>query len=110
MPLLYEEVHIVNCPRVAEMGYKLIKPFLGERIREKIKFHTTNALLHSHVDKSVLSNALGGTLDESDYNQVCLITIYKIIVVSKIGFGDLDLKKGVDHDLKLEKGEVWNKI
>ena len=26
------------------------------------------------------------------------------------GFGDLDLKKGVDHDLKLEKGEVWNKI
>ena len=27
-----------------------------------------------------------------------------------IGFGDLDLKKGVDHDLKLEKGEVWNKI
>ena len=74
MPLLYEEVHIVNCPRVAEMGYKLIKPFLGERIREKIKFHTTNALLHSHVDKSVLSNALGGTLDESDYNQVCLVT------------------------------------
>ena len=29
---------------------------------------------------------------------------------SKNGFGDLDLKKGVDHDLKLEKGEVWNKI
>ena len=28
----------------------------------------------------------------------------------KFGFGDLDLKKGVDHDLKLEKGEVWNKI
>ena len=28
----------------------------------------------------------------------------------KKGFGDLDLKKGVDHDLKLEKGEVWNKI
>ena len=27
-----------------------------------------------------------------------------------VGFGDLDLKKGVDHDLKLEKGEVWNKI
>ena len=27
-----------------------------------------------------------------------------------LGFGDLDLKKGVDHDLKLEKGEVWNKI
>ena len=26
------------------------------------------------------------------------------------GFGDLDLKKGVDHDLKLEKGEVWNKV
>ena len=26
------------------------------------------------------------------------------------GFGDLDLKKGVDHDLKFEKGEVWNKI
>ena len=26
------------------------------------------------------------------------------------GFGDLDLKKGVDNDLKLEKGEVWNKI
>ena len=26
------------------------------------------------------------------------------------GFGDLDLKKGVDHDLKLEKGEVRNKI
>ena len=74
MPLLYEEVHIVNCPRVAEMGYKLIKPFLGERIREKIKFHTTNALLHSHVDRSVLSNALGGTLDESDYNQVCLVS------------------------------------
>ena len=26
------------------------------------------------------------------------------------GFGDLDLKKGVDHDLKLEKGVVWKKI
>ena len=26
------------------------------------------------------------------------------------GFGDLDLKKGVEHDLKLEKGQVWNKI
>ena len=30
--------------------------------------------------------------------------------VAAKGFGDLDLKKGVDHDLKLEKGEVWNKI
>ena len=26
------------------------------------------------------------------------------------GFGDLDLKKGVDYDLKSEKREVWNKI
>ena len=34
----------------------------------------------------------------------------KSVKIKQDGFGDLDLKKGVDHDLKLEKGEVWNKI
>ena len=43
-----------------------------------------------------------------------LFQIFSLTILSnntlEFGFGDLDLKKGVDHDLKLEKGEVWNKI
>ena len=38
------------------------------------------------------------------------LTLYYVPKRQIYGFGDLDLKKGVDHDLKLEKGEVWNKI
>ena len=34
----------------------------------------------------------------------------KVVFSVLAGFGDLDLKKGVDHDLKSEKREVWNKI
>ena len=63
MPLSYGEIHIVNCPRVAEMAYKVIKPLLGERIREKIKFHPTNSILHQHVDKAILTNDQDGELD-----------------------------------------------
>ena len=69
MPLSYGEIHIVNCPRVAEMAYKVIKPLLGERIREKIKFHATNTILQQHVDKAILTDDQDGGLDHSETTQ-----------------------------------------
>merc|ERR1711962_1999342 len=75
LPVNWDSIHMVNCPRVAEMAYKIIKPMLGERIREKIRFHPTNSELHQHVDKALLTDEQDGTLDRSETQQSTEITL-----------------------------------
>lgn len=66
-PVWIRNIHIVNNPRLLDVLYKLIKPFLGKRIRNSIIFHGSNLnSLHKMVPLEMLPEDLGG--EEGDLN------------------------------------------
>lgn len=69
-PLKYNEIHVANTPKVAYYAYQMMKPMMGQNLRDKIHFHTTLESLHQKVDKSVLTEDLGGSLGPPDCQPV----------------------------------------
>lgn len=66
-PIWIRQIHIVNNPKLLDVLYKLIKPFLGKRIRNSILFHGSNLnSLHKMVPCEMLPEDLGG--EEGDLN------------------------------------------
>ncbi|KAK3581632.1 hypothetical protein CHS0354_018810 [Potamilus streckersoni] len=66
-PARFGAVHFVNQPWYIEAMFKMIKPFLKEKNRNKIHFHGINlGTLHNFIHKEVLPAELGGT--EPPYN------------------------------------------
>ena len=43
------------------MAYKLLYPFLNERVRDMIVVHDTIESLHENVDRTILPKEFGGT-------------------------------------------------
>jgi len=60
VPLWFRKIHIVNPPRVFNVFFGLIKPFLNERIQDNIVFHSNQASLHTYVRPELLPAELGG--------------------------------------------------
>jgi len=60
IPLWFRKFHIVNHPRVFGIFFGLIKPFLNERIRDNIIFHSDLTSLHNDVKLELLPPELGG--------------------------------------------------
>ncbi|KAJ8322286.1 hypothetical protein KUTeg_000757 [Tegillarca granosa] len=60
-PARFTAIHFVNQPWYIEALFKMIKPFLKEKSRNKIYMHGINlGTLHIHIHKEVLPAELGG--------------------------------------------------
>ncbi|CAB4066454.1 unnamed protein product [Lepeophtheirus salmonis] len=69
-PLWFRGIHIVRQPRVFNMAYNIVYPFLNENARNVIHFHGQNLKsLHEYVDPRMLPSeygGLGGPFDNKD--------------------------------------------
>ncbi|KAG5886525.1 hypothetical protein JTB14_024177 [Gonioctena quinquepunctata] len=64
VPLRIKNIHIVNQPYVFKMVFALFKPFLREKLRNRLIFHGTDRKsLHQYVSPKCLPENYGGTLD-----------------------------------------------
>lgn len=66
-PIKLKEIHIVNTSAVVESLINFIKPFLKDKIKNRIFIHSNMNTLHEHVPKDMLPREYGGTgcsLDE----------------------------------------------
>lgn len=61
-------IHIVNNNWAFEMVYQIFKPFMNERMRERLFVHGSDlSSLHNYVHKSHLPIKYGGELPEYPY-------------------------------------------
>ncbi|CAH0713572.1 unnamed protein product, partial [Brenthis ino] len=66
-PVKLKEVHIVNTSPVIESIINFVKPFLKDKIKNRIFIHSDMNTLHEHVPKDMLPQEYGGngcSLDE----------------------------------------------
>ncbi|KAJ8960661.1 hypothetical protein NQ314_006053, partial [Rhamnusium bicolor] len=64
VPLRIKNIHIVNQPYIFKMVFALFKPFLREKLRNRIIFHGTDRKsLHQYMSPKNLPECYGGTLD-----------------------------------------------
>lgn len=64
IPVRVKNIHIVNQPYVFKMVFALFKPFLREKLRNRIIFHGTDRKsLHQHISPKCLPEVYGGTSD-----------------------------------------------
>nr|XP_049699437.1 alpha-tocopherol transfer protein isoform X2 [Helicoverpa armigera]XP_049699438.1 alpha-tocopherol transfer protein isoform X2 [Helicoverpa armigera]XP_049699439.1 alpha-tocopherol transfer protein isoform X2 [Helicoverpa armigera] len=66
-PIKLKEVHVVNATPLIDALFNIIKPFLKEKMRKRIHFHSSFTALHEYVPKELLPEEYGGTgcsLDE----------------------------------------------
>lgn len=72
-PLRFREIHIVNESYLFDIIFALIKPFLTEKIRNRIRFHGADLKsLHKFISPSILPAEYGGdqpSFDNSDMVQ-----------------------------------------
>lgn len=63
VPLRVKGIHVVNQPYIFKMVFALFKPFLREKLRNRIIFHGKDReSLHKHINKECLLPCYDGTL------------------------------------------------
>lgn len=66
-PAKFKGIHFIGQPWYVEAALTFIKPFLKEKIKERIFVHGNNlSTLHDHVHKDILPAELGG--EQPSYN------------------------------------------
>ena len=55
-----KEVHIINVSPLVDTIINFVRPFLKEKIRQRIHFHSTIDTLYKSVPKSMLPSEYGG--------------------------------------------------
>ncbi|XP_044267343.1 alpha-tocopherol transfer protein-like isoform X2 [Tribolium madens] len=64
VPLRIKNIHIVNQPYIFKIVFNLFKPFLREKLRNRIIFHGTDRKsLHQHLSPKCLPECYGGSLN-----------------------------------------------
>jgi hypothetical protein len=64
VPLRVKAIHIVNQPKIFNMVFALFKPFLKEKLRNRIYFHGNDReSLHKHISQKCLPKEYDGTID-----------------------------------------------
>lgn len=62
VPLRIKGIHIVNQPKLFQIVFALFKPFLREKLRNRIIFHGTDyASVHKHISPKSVPAKYGGT-------------------------------------------------
>ncbi|XP_070534837.1 alpha-tocopherol transfer protein-like isoform X2 [Ptychodera flava] len=65
MPVRIKGVHYVNEPRIFEWLFAIIRPFLKEKLKQRIRIHGSNfSSLHEFIPSSSLPSDYGGSLPE----------------------------------------------
>ncbi|XP_012253461.2 alpha-tocopherol transfer protein-like [Athalia rosae] len=59
-PVKLKEVHVVNVSPLVDTIINFVKPFLKEKIRNRIFVHSTFDTLYEHVSKDILPTEYGG--------------------------------------------------
>lgn len=68
LPLRVNAIHIVNNNWAFDMAFQIFKPFLSERMRERIFIHGSDmSSLHEHIGKGHLPTKYGGEMPEFPY-------------------------------------------
>ncbi|XP_028127985.1 clavesin-1-like isoform X3 [Diabrotica virgifera virgifera] len=68
-PMKIEALHIVNQSWVFDMCYNIFKPFLDDKMKERIFFHGEDMeSLHRHIDPKHLPERYGGIHPDYNYN------------------------------------------
>lgn len=71
MPLRLKEVHFVNQPFLFNMVWTMFKPFVKEKLKNRMFFHGNKMeSLHKHIDPACLPEDYGGTLPKINYSSV----------------------------------------
>lgn len=64
VPLRVKAIHIINQPKIFNIVFALFKPFLREKLRNRIYFHSTDRVsLHKHMSPECLPLNYDGTID-----------------------------------------------
>nr|CAD7456936.1 unnamed protein product [Timema tahoe] len=64
MPLRLKHIHNVNQPYIFNLVFAIFKPFLSEKLRNRIHFHGSDwNSLHSYIDPECLPTKYGGLMD-----------------------------------------------
>lgn len=62
VPMRIKGIHIVNQPKIFQIVFALFKPFLREKLRNRIYFHGSDlASLHKYISPNCLPPTYGGT-------------------------------------------------
>lgn len=68
MPVRTSAIHIINNNWAFDMIFQIFKPFMNERMRERLYVHGSDlSSLHKYVHKSHLPTKYGGELPEYPY-------------------------------------------
>lgn len=59
-PVKLKEVHVVNVSPLVDTIINFVKPFLKEKIRNRIYVHSTMETLYEHIPKEILPTEYGG--------------------------------------------------
>lgn len=69
-PVKVKEVHVINVSSIVDTIMNFVKPFIKEKIRNRITFHSDMESLYKCVPKDLLPNEYGGKAGKlSDLNQ-----------------------------------------
>lgn len=69
VPLRIKAIHIINQPKIFQVVFALFKPFLREKLRNRIIFHGNDRQsLHNHMSPKCLPPVYGGTVAEPRIN------------------------------------------
>ncbi|XP_055709525.1 alpha-tocopherol transfer protein-like isoform X1 [Phlebotomus papatasi] len=64
VPLRVKAIHIINQPKLFNIVFALFKPFLKEKLRNRIYFHGSDRdSLHNHISPKCLPPVYGGTIE-----------------------------------------------
>lgn len=64
VPLRIKAIHIVNQPKIFNMVFALFKPFLREKLRNRLYFHGVDReSLHKHMAQKCLPKEYDGTIE-----------------------------------------------
>ena len=79
-PLWLRSLHVVNPPRVFQLLFNMVKPLLGQRVRDALMLHGGCGDLHPHVPKEILPEDWGG--DQPKFNNTeCFEALRKMDAV-----------------------------
>uniref|UniRef100_A0A1B6DTK8 CRAL-TRIO domain-containing protein n=2 Tax=Clastoptera arizonana TaxID=38151 RepID=A0A1B6DTK8_9HEMI len=69
MPLRLKEVHIVKQPFLFNVVWSMFKPFIQEKLRNRLFFHGSKmSSLHKHLDPAFMPEDYGGTKPKINYS------------------------------------------
>ena len=70
-PIRFKEIHIINESPIFQVAFALVKPFLTEKMKQRLQFHgCCQESLHRSVPANILPEELGGDCGEFNNQEV----------------------------------------